>query len=129
MLDEILDVFAPVPAGTLLDATLGGGGHAEALLDRCPQLSVLGIDRDEQALAAARRRLHRFGRRVTTVQSRFDQLEEVMAGEGIDSLSGALFDLGVSSPQLDRAERGFSYRNEGPLDMRMDRTEGITAAD
>jgi 16S rRNA (cytosine1402-N4)-methyltransferase len=129
MVDEIVEVFRPVPAGTLLDATLGGGGHAEALLDRCPQLSVLGVDRDEQAVDAARRRLRRFGRRVTTVRSRFDRLDEVMAGEGIDSLSGALFDLGVSSPQLDRAERGFSYRTEGPLDMRMDRTEGITAAD
>jgi 16S rRNA (cytosine1402-N4)-methyltransferase len=129
MVDEIVDVFSPVPAGTLLDATLGGGGHAEAVLDRCPQLSLLGLDRDEQALTAARRRLHRFGNRVTTVHSRFDRLGEVIDDEGVEGLSGALFDLGVSSPQLDRAERGFSYRNEGPLDMRMDRTEGLTAAD
>jgi 16S rRNA (cytosine1402-N4)-methyltransferase len=129
MVDEIVDVFAPVPAGTLLDATLGGGGHAEAVLERCPQVSVLGVDRDEQALDAARRRLSRFGDRVTTVHSRFDRLGEVLADEGLEQLSGALFDLGVSSPQLDRAERGFSYRNDGPLDMRMDRTEGVTAAD
>jgi 16S rRNA (cytosine1402-N4)-methyltransferase len=129
MVDPIVDVFTPVPAGTLLDATLGGGGHAEAVLDRCPQLSVLGVDRDEQALAAARRRLRRFGRRVSTVHGRFDRLADVIAGAGVDGLSGALFDLGVSSPQLDRAERGFSYRNDGPLDMRMDRTEGLTAAD
>jgi 16S rRNA (cytosine1402-N4)-methyltransferase len=129
MVDEIVEVFTPVPAGTLLDATLGGGRHAEAVLDRCPQLSVLGIDRDEQAVEAARQRLRRFGQRITTVHSRFERLEEVIAGEGIAVLSGALFDLGVSSPQLDRAERGFSYRNDGPLDMRMDRTEGITAAD
>ena len=74
MVDEIIDVFAPVPAGTLLDATLGGGGHAEAVLERCPQISVLGVDRDEQALDAARRRLSRFGDRVTTVHSRFDRL-------------------------------------------------------
>jgi 16S rRNA (cytosine1402-N4)-methyltransferase len=129
MVDAIVAVFAPVPAGTLLDATLGGGGHAEAVLDHCLQLSVLGVDRDEQALEAARRRLRRFGDRVTTVHSRFDRLGDVIAGEGVEGLSGALFDLGVSSPQLDRAERGFSYRNEGPLDMRMDRTDGITAAD
>ena len=129
MVDEVVAVFAPVPEGTLLDATLGGGGHAEALLDRCPQLSVLGLDRDEQALDAARQRLHRFGERATTVHSRFDRLAEVMADSGIDRLSGALFDLGVSSPQLDHAERGFSYRNEGPLDMRMDRRGGRSAAD
>ena len=129
MVDDIVAVFAPVPEGTLLDATLGGGGHAEALLDRCPQLSVLGLDRDEQALVAAKDRLHRFGQRVTTVHSRFDRLAEVMADSGIDHLSGALFDLGVSSPQLDRAERGFSYRNEGPLDMRMDGRRGQSAAD
>jgi 16S rRNA (cytosine1402-N4)-methyltransferase len=129
MVDEIVAVFAPVPAGTLLDATLGGGGHAEALLDQYPHLSVLGLDRDEQAVGAARRRLRRFGRRVTTVHSRFDRLAEVMAESGLDSLSGALFDLGVSSPQLDHADRGFSYRSEGPLDMRMDRRSGRRAAD
>jgi 16S rRNA (cytosine1402-N4)-methyltransferase len=129
MADEIVDVFAPVPAGTLLDATLGAGGHAEALLERCPQLSVLGLDRDEQALDTARRRLRRFGRRVTTVHSSFDRLAEVVADSGVEPLSGALFDLGVSSPQLDHAERGFSYRNEGPLDMRMDRRQGRSADD
>ena len=129
MVDEIVAVFEPVPAGTLLDATLGGGGHAEALLERCPQLSVLGLDRDQQALDAARHRLDRFGPRVTTVHSRFDRLAEVLTDAGLDDLSGALFDLGVSSPQLDRAERGFSYRHEGPLDMRMDRTSRRTADD
>jgi 16S rRNA (cytosine1402-N4)-methyltransferase len=129
MVDEIVAVFTPVPEGTLLDATLGGGGHAEALLERCPQLSVLGLDRDEQALDAARTRLHRFGRRVTTVHSRFDRLADVIADAGVERLSGALFDLGVSSPQLDQAERGFSYRNEGPLDMRMDPGEGLSASD
>jgi 16S rRNA (cytosine1402-N4)-methyltransferase len=129
MTDEIVAVFMPVPAGTLLDATLGGGGHAEAVLERCPQLSVLGLDRDERALRAAQRRLGRFGGRATTVHTRFDRLSEVMADAGIESLSGALFDLGVSSPQLDEAERGFSYRHDGPLDMRMDRREERTAAD
>jgi 16S rRNA (cytosine1402-N4)-methyltransferase len=129
MVEEIVAVFAAVPAGTLLDATLGGGGHAEALLDEYPHLSVLGLDRDERAVGAARRRLRRFGRRVTTVHSRFDRLAEVLAESGLESLSGALFDLGVSSPQLDHADRGFSYRNEGPLDMRMDRRGGRRAAD
>ena len=129
MVDELVAVFAPVPAGTLLDATLGGGGHAEALLDSYPRLSVLGLDRDEEALRAARRRLRRFGRRARSVHSRFDRLDEVIAESGVGSLSGALFDLGVSSPQLDDAERGFSYRNEGPLDMRMDRRDGRSAAD
>ncbi|MET0911565.1 MAG: 16S rRNA (cytosine(1402)-N(4))-methyltransferase RsmH [Ilumatobacteraceae bacterium] len=129
MVDEIVTVFTPVPPGTVLDATLGGGGHAEALLDQCPHLSVLGLDRDERALSAARRRLQRFGPRATTVLSRFDRLAAVMADSQIASLAGALFDLGVSSPQLDDPERGFSYRLEGPLDMRMDPRRGKTAAD
>jgi 16S rRNA (cytosine1402-N4)-methyltransferase len=129
MVDEVIAVFAPVPPGTLLDATVGGGGHAEAVLDSCPQLSVLGLDRDEEALAAARQRLRRFGRRASTVHSSFDRLAEVISGSGLESVSGVLFDLGVSSPQLDRPDRGFSYRHEGPLDMRMDRTAGRRADD
>jgi 16S rRNA (cytosine1402-N4)-methyltransferase len=127
MVDEIVAVFTPVPPGTLLDATLGGGGHAEALLDKCPQLSLLGLDRDEEALAAARHRLRRFGSRAQTVHTTFDRLSEVLADAGMEHLSGALFDLGVSSPQLDRPDRGFSYRHEGPLDMRMDRSTTRTA--
>jgi len=129
MLDEIVGAFASVPAGVVADATLGGGGHSEALLDRYDHMSILGIDRDEQALAAARRRLARFGERVTTCHARFDALADVMREHGVADLSGALFDLGVSSPQLDHADRGFSYRNEGPLDMRMDRTQQLTAAE
>jgi 16S rRNA (cytosine1402-N4)-methyltransferase len=127
MVDEIVAVFTPVPPGTLLDATLGGGGHAEALLDRCPQLSVLGLDRDEEALSASRQRFRRFGPRAHTVHTSFDRLFEVLADAGTERLSGALFDLGVSSPQLDRPDRGFSYRHEGPLDMRMDRSATRTA--
>jgi 16S rRNA (cytosine1402-N4)-methyltransferase len=129
MVEEIVAVFAAAPEGTLLDATLGGGGHTEALLDRCPQLSVLGLDRDEQALSAARRRLRRFGQRVTTLHSRFDGIPVAMASAGVEALVGALFDLGVSSPQLDQPDRGFSYHHEGPLDMRMDRSAARTAAD
>jgi 16S rRNA (cytosine1402-N4)-methyltransferase len=129
MVDEVVEVFAPVPPGTLLDATLGGGGHSEAILDRHPQLSVLGIDRDPRALESARRRLERFGSRAATAYGRFDRLDEVMSENGVAQLSGALFDLGVSSPQFDEPQRGFSYRNEGPLDMRMDPDDPITAAD
>lgn len=129
MVDEIVDVFAPVPPGTVLDATLGGGGHAEALLERHSHLVVLGIDRDEDAVAAATKRLRRFGKRIATEHAGFDHLGDVLVAHGLDRLSGALFDLGVSSPQLDRPARGFSYRHDGPLDMRMDTSEGITAAD
>lgn len=120
MAREIVDVFASVPPGVVLDATLGGGGHSEALLESRDDLSVLGLDRDPAALDAAAQRLDRFGSRAETHRCRFDELPEAMAAHGVDGLSGALFDLGVSSPQLDRPERGFSYRHEGPLDMRMD---------
>jgi 16S rRNA (cytosine1402-N4)-methyltransferase len=129
MLAEIVAVFATVPPGTLLDATLGGGGHSEALLEHHHTMRVLGIDQDRDALVAARRRLRRFGTRVTTVHSRFDRIADVMREHGVAELSGALFDLGVSSPQLDRADRGFSYHQDGPLDMRMDRSRELTAAD
>jgi 16S rRNA (cytosine1402-N4)-methyltransferase len=120
MKHEIVDSFRSVPAGVIVDATLGGGGHSEAILDSRDDLSILGLDRDADALAAAIERLGRFGDRVMTHHCRFDELDQAMAAHSIDELSGALFDLGVSSPQLDRAERGFSYRNDGPLDMRMD---------
>ena len=129
MAAEIAEVFAAVPAGTVLDATLGGGGHAELLLESHPHLSVLGIDRDLTAVAAAQRRLSRFGHRLHTVHCRFDHLQAAMKSTNVATLSGALFDLGVSSPQLDRAERGFSYRNDAPLDMRMDSTEPWSASD
>jgi len=129
MVDEIVALFEHVPPGFVLDATLGGGGHAEQLLVRWPHLSVLGIDRDESALAAATQRLARFGARLKVYHCRFDRLEDAMEALSIDSLSGAVFDLGVSSPQLDRAERGFSYRADAPLDMRMDQTQQWSAAD
>jgi 16S rRNA (cytosine1402-N4)-methyltransferase len=129
MVDEIVKVFETVPSGVLLDATLGGGGHAERLLESNERLRILGLDRDEVALAAASSRLARFGDRLMVHHCRFDRLEDAMEAFSVDSLSGALFDLGVSSPQLDEADRGFSYRHEAPLDMRMDRTQAWTAAD
>lgn len=120
MRDEVVATFAGVPAGVVLDATLGGAGHSQAILDSRPDLSILGIDRDPDALAAAEARLAPYGERAMTFRARFDQLGEAMAAHAVTELSGALFDLGVSSHQLDVAERGFSYRNDGPLDMRMD---------
>lgn len=129
MLAEIMQIFAPVPPGWVLDATLGGAGHATALLEAHSHLRVLGLDRDGDALAVAAARLSVFGDRAATAHQRFDHLDDAMEALSIDHLSGALFDLGVSSPQLDRAERGFSYRNDAPLDMRMDQRETWSASD
>lgn len=129
MVDEITELFEPVPTGIVVDATLGGGGHAAAILDAHPHLEVLGIDQDPEALAAARRRLAGFGPRVQTWSGRFDELDDALADAGVDEISGALFDLGVSSPQLDQAKRGFSYRHDGPLDMRMNGSAQWSASD
>jgi len=130
MVTEITDLFATVPAGVLIDATLGGGGHTRALLTAHAQLRVIGIDQDDDALAASAALLDEFPGRLVTVRSRFDRLADVAAQQaGIDPVVGVLFDLGVSSPQLDRADRGFSYRQDAPLDMRMDRSTMRTAAD
>ena len=129
MVREITDLFAGVPHGFVLDATLGGAGHTTAILDAHPGLSVLGLDRDPAALAASRERLAPYGDRVMLQHRRFDDLDAAMLEAGIAELSGALFDLGVSSHQFDSGERGFSYRHDAPLDMRMDTTEVTTAAD
>jgi 16S rRNA (cytosine1402-N4)-methyltransferase len=129
MLDEVLDLLVPAPPGTVVDATLGGAGHATALLDAADHLQVVGLDQDAAAVEAARSRLARFGVRAVVVHRRFDHLDEVLDQLGVGAVSGALFDLGVSSPQLDRAERGFSYRLKGDLDMRMDPGQVLTAAD
>jgi 16S rRNA (cytosine1402-N4)-methyltransferase len=129
MVAEITALFKDVPAGTIVDATLGGGGHSAAILASRPDLDVLGIDQDADAIAAARERLAEFADRVRTSHRRFDQFDEALADHGVTEISGALFDLGVSSPQLDRSERGFSYRNEGPVDMRMDPTQTWSADD
>ncbi|MGB0114730.1 MAG: 16S rRNA (cytosine(1402)-N(4))-methyltransferase RsmH [Ilumatobacteraceae bacterium] len=129
MVDEITAAFTTVPAGTIVDATLGGGGHTAALLDARDDLDVIGIDQDPDALDAATAALAPYGTRVRTSRRRFDELDEALEDHGVDAISGALFDLGVSSPQLDRGDRGFSYRHDGPLDMRMDLDQSWSAAD
>jgi 16S rRNA (cytosine1402-N4)-methyltransferase len=122
--DEVVSSFATVPAGVVVDATVGGGGHSAALLGAYPGLQIIGLDRDPVALEAAGARLAPFGERVTLVHAPFSALGEVTAGP----LSGVLFDLGMSSPQLDQAERGFSFRSDAAIDMRMDQSTGRTAA-
>ena len=137
MATEVIDLLAHVPPGLVLDATLGGAGHARRLLEAHPGITLLGIDRDPIAVAAATGELAVFGRRAVIRRARFDSLGEVVRtvqdelGTPDDQrgLTGVLFDLGVSSPQLDVAERGFSYRRDAPLDMRMDPTVGRTGAD
>jgi len=129
MVEEIVGLFAPVPDGWVVDATVGGGGHAAALLAAHRQLRVLGLDQDPAALAAATERLAPHGARARLVRARFDHLAQVVDTEGTTPVVGVVFDLGVSSPQFDRAERGFSYRAPGPLDMRMDPSTALTADD
>ena len=127
MCDEVLEVLGSGPSGIVLDATVGGGGHAAAILAANPDMSLLGLDCDDAALTAAANRLEQFGDRVVLHRSAFGDLAGAMGAVGVECISGFLFDLGVSSPQLDYAERGFSYREAGPLDMRMDRRQRLTA--
>jgi 16S rRNA (cytosine1402-N4)-methyltransferase len=132
MLERTLDLLAPaldVDGAVLVDATLGMGGHSRALLERFPGLTVIGLDRDTDALAIARERLAPFGDRARFVHAVYDEIDDAVSSEGFDEVQGVLFDLGVSSLQLDRAERGFAYSKDAPLDMRMDSTRGRTAAD
>lgn len=113
----------------IVDATLGMGGHTHELLTRFDDVRVIGLDRDPQALAMARQRVAAFGNRFTGVHAVFDQITDVLASLNIDAVHGVLFDLGVSSYQLDDVERGFAYSVDAPLDMRMDASTGITAAE
>ena len=131
MLDEVVGVFAGLVDGVFLDGTLGGAGHSRAVLAAHPHVRLLGLDQDGFALESARRNLDDagLGGRATLRRARFDSVSNVVAEEGIGSLAGALFDLGVSSPQFDVAERGFSYRFDAPLDMRMDRERAFSADD
>lgn len=134
MVERIVELLAPAlldrdPVPVFVDATLGPGGHSRALLDRCPDARLVGIDRDPDALALAEERLRDYADRTTLVRAVYDELAEVLAGLDIDRIDAALFDLGVSSLQLDRADRGFTYRQDAPLDMRMDPSASRTAAD
>ncbi len=129
MLNEVIAVFQTVPRGVVIDATLGGAGHSLQLLSSNSDISILGLDRDELAVTTASERLAAFAERATVRRARFEQIDDVLESLHIDEISGALFDLGVSSPQLDRSERGFSYRVEAPLDMRMDQSQSLTAAE
>ncbi len=127
MEEETTRILSQVPAGVVLDATVGAGGHAAALLEAAPHLRLVGVDQDPDARRAAQERLAPFGDRAEIAGGRFDALDSILDDRDLHSLSGFLFDLGVSSPQLDRADRGFSFRNDGPLDMRMDSTSSLTA--
>lgn len=124
-----VEALAIRPDGIYLDGTLGGAGHSYEIASRLTTGRLIGLDRDEVALAAARERLKPFSDRVTLVHSNFQALSAVLDDLGIAKVDGMLFDLGVSSPQLDDKERGFSYMADAPLDMRMDRSEGLTAYD
>ena len=126
--NEVLEALAPAPGKVYADATLGAGGHTEAIL-RTEGTRVIGIDRDDVAVETARHRLARFGDRFIPVKARFSDIGRVLSDLGVPSVDGVLADIGVSSMQLDQASRGMSFRAEGPLDMRMDRSEGETALD
>ena len=133
MRDRCVDLLSPAIAAStnpvVVDATLGLGGHTEALLQKFPHLTVIGIDRDLDAIAKASARLAPFADRLKTAHSTFDGISDVVKGFGYKHIDGALFDLGVSSMQLDQPERGFSYSQDAPLDMRMDRTQSLTAGE
>jgi 16S rRNA (cytosine1402-N4)-methyltransferase len=129
MAREVVDLLVPVPAGTVVDATTGAGGHAGLLLSARPDLRILGLDRDPAAVAAAGKALAVYGDRARVVHAGFEDLTDIVRAESEGNIVGVLFDLGVSSPQLDRAERGFSYWSDAPLDMRMDSSQALTAAD
>ena len=130
LLEEALEFLAPATGGVYCDATVGLGGHAAAILQRSsPGGRLVGIDRDQDAIARARANLAFFGDRVVLAHGRFGSIRAVLESTGSPFVDGCLVDLGVSSMQLDRSERGFSFRHNGPLDMRMDQSQGETAAD
>jgi len=129
LLDQVIELLGPAMSGTLVDATLGLGGHTEALLERLgPEGRVLGIDRDRAALERAAARLARFGDAFLPLHGDHGEIGQLLASHGVYAVDGILFDLGVSSMQLDDPQRGFSFRSSGPLDMRMDPSTGRSAA-
>ncbi len=132
MLDRCVELLAPAlqkPGAVLIDGTLGMGGHSEAFLERFPDLHLIGLDRDRDALRIAGGRLERFSDRTTLVHTVYDDVDTALREAGVDRVDGILYDLGVSSLQLDVADRGFAYAQDAPLDMRMDQSIGVTAAD
>ncbi|PSL39368.1 16S rRNA (cytosine1402-N4)-methyltransferase [Labedella gwakjiensis] len=132
LLERCLELLAPsigVGRKVVVDATLGMGGHAEAMLERFPEVHLVGLDRDTDALGIAGERLARFGDRIDLVHTVYDGIGDALESLDIETVDGILFDLGVSSVQLDRSERGFAYSRNAPLDMRMDQTSGATAAE
>lgn len=136
MLDRVIDLMTPgIERGistkghsVVIDATLGMGGHSQAILERFPKATLIGIDRDPEALDIASNRLQQFGERFLTWHGTYDQVPEALQSHGLESMDAALFDLGVSSYQLDERERGFAYSYDAPLDMRMDSTAEVDAA-
>jgi 16S rRNA (cytosine1402-N4)-methyltransferase len=132
MVDRVLALFAPAldpPGAVLVDATLGRAGHARALLAAHPGLALVGLDTDADAIAESGRLLAPYGDRVTLAHAVYDQIADVLARQGVARVQGVLFDLGVSSPQLDEPGRGFAYSYDAPLDMRMDQSRALTAAE
>ena len=130
MVQEVTDLLGPSRGGVFVDGTLGGGGHSESILNLLPEDSrLIGIDRDEAAIRAASERLSRFGDRFTAIRGNFFQMRSLLLQRGVFAVDGILLDLGVSSYQLDEPSRGFSYKAEAPLDMRMDQTAALTARD
>ena len=129
LLDECIEALAIKPDGIYLDGTLGRAGHSREIAKRLTTGRLICVDRDDAALEAAQTRLADWMDRVTLVHSNFDKVSDILDDLGLKGIDGMLFDLGVSSPQLDDGSRGFSYMADAPLDMRMDRSEGLTAAD
>lgn len=128
--EEVIQYLEPRSGGVYVDGTLGGGGHARGILEcSAPDGILLGFDRDQEALAAAGLRLSAYGNRVRLFHENYSRLPDVLAREGIEFVDGMVLDVGVSSHQLDKAERGFSFQQDAPLDMRMDGSAGKTAAD
>ena len=129
LLEESVKALDIKEDGVYVDGTLGGGGHSYRILAQCPKTALIGIDRDPEAIEAAKKRLNKFSGRVTFVNRNFGEIKDILNELGIEFINGAVLDLGVSSYQLDNVGRGFSYMNNAPLDMRMNRSDDLSAYD